>query len=276
MDTSPDFEIKIVDYRNIIKVIKDTYDYDFSEYALIAFKRRLERVIQLHNFKYTDSLITKLREDKPFFQLFLQEVAVESTEMFRDPSMWRYFRDELFPLLLSENFKFKIWLPNCVSGDELFSLCILLSENGWIDKCEIIATCQNDRIIDFIKSGAFRSYKVEVSNDNYARYQGKGMLSDYYKRNSEQYVRESSLIKNVNFIKQSINFDNLPQDVRLILCRNQLIYYTQGLHDRTLKLYFNSLMTGGYLVLGVKEQVGLISSRYYRVINEHESVYKKI
>jgi chemotaxis protein methyltransferase CheR len=271
-----DFEIKIVDYRNIIKVIKDTYGYDFSEYALISLKRRFERVIQLHNFRYTDSLIAKLREDKLFFQNFLQEISVESTEMFRDPSMWRYFRDEFFPMLLADNFKLKIWIPNGVSGDELYSLCIMLHENGWLQKCEIVVTCLNDQIIDVIKKGSFKSYKVEVSNDNYARYQGKGLLSDYYKKTNDQYVRDSSLIKNVSFIKQNINFDKPPQDVRLVLCRNQLIYYTQGLHDKILKVFYDSLMTGGYLALGVKEQVGLISSRYYKVVNELESIYKKI
>lgn len=87
IDLALDFEIGIVDYRNIIKVIKESYDYDFSEYALISLKRRFERVIQIHNLKHPDLLIEKLREDSNFFNYFLQEIAVESTEMFRDPSL---------------------------------------------------------------------------------------------------------------------------------------------------------------------------------------------
>jgi len=275
MEFSLEFEIGILDYRNIIKVIKETYDYDFSDFALTSLKRRFERIIQLHNLKHTDLLIERLREDKVFFQIFLQEIAVESTEMFRDPSLWRYLRDDLLPTIFKDNYKPKIWLPHCVAGDELYSLAIVLKEMGLINNTEIIATCLNDLIIDFINSGAFRHYKTETSNENYARYQGTGKLADYYQVRGEQAFRDSSLIKNVHFMKQNINFDNSPQDIKLILYRNQLIYYTQGLHDRILKVLYDSLISGGHLILGTKEQVGMICSKYFKLVNEAESVYKK-
>ena len=275
MEYSIEFEIGILDYRNIIKVINETYNYDFSDYSLTSLKRRIEKSIQNHNIKHVDILIERLHDDKLFFNQFLQEIAIESTEMFRDPSFWRYLRDELLPLIFKDIYKPKIWLPSCVSGDELFSLAIVLNEESWLNKTEIIVTCQNDLIIEQIKKGTLKSSKIDVSNDNYTRYQGKGQLTDYYSIIGEQAIRDSSLIKNVNFIKQNINFDNSPQDIRLILCRNQLIYYTQSLHDRVLKVFYDSLIVGGYLVLGAKEQVGLISSKYFRMINEPESVYKK-
>jgi Methylase of chemotaxis methyl-accepting proteins len=145
-----------------------------------------------------------------------------------------------------------------------------------MNQVDIVTTCLNDLIISRIKSCIFRNYKIEVSEDNFARYQGKGKLSDYYQRINDQAIRDSSLIKNVHFIKQNINFDNSPQDIKLILYRNQLIYFTQNLHDKSLKVFSDSLITGGHLILGVKEQVGLISAKYFRLINEAESVYKKI
>ena len=92
-------------------MINETYDYDFSDYALTSLKRRIERLIQFHNIKHPDLLIERLRDDKAYFQRFLEEIAVESTEMFRDPSLWRYFRDELFPLIFKDNLKIKIWFP---------------------------------------------------------------------------------------------------------------------------------------------------------------------
>jgi chemotaxis methyl-accepting protein methylase len=101
-------------------------------------------------------------------------------------------------------------------------------------------------------------------------------LSDYYRKSNDQAIRDTSLIKNVHFIKQNINFDNSPQDIKLILFRNQLIYFTQNLHDKTLKVFSDSLITGGHLILGVKEQIGLLSAKYFKLINEAESVYKKI
>ncbi len=121
-----------------------------------------------------------------FFRHFCRKYAVESTEMFRDPSLWRYLRDELLPSLLCDGCKLKIWMPLSVSGDELFTLTILLIEQGWIDQVEIVTSCLNDLIIDRIKSGLFRNYKIEVSEDNYARYQGKGKLSDYYHKSNDK------------------------------------------------------------------------------------------
>jgi len=276
MEYSIEYEIGILDYRNIIKVINETYNYDFSDYALTSLKRRIERSIQNHNIKHVDIFIERLHDDKVFFNQFLQEIAIESTEMFRDPPFWRYLRNELLPQIFTDIYRPKIWLPSCFSGDELFSLAIVLAEETWINKADVVVTCQNDLIIEQIKKGLIRNYKIEVSNDNYTRYQGKSQLTDYYTMKGEQAIRDSSLIKNVSFIKQNINFDNSPQDVKLILSRNQLIYYTQSLHDRVLKVFYDSLMTGGHLALGVKEQVGLISSKYFRIVNEAESVYKKI
>ncbi len=276
MENSLEFEIGIIDYRNIIKVIKETYNYDFSDYALISLKRRFENVIQKHNFKYHDLLIEKLRHDEVFFQNFLKEISVESTEMFRDPALWRNLRDELLPKIFQENLKPKIWLPFCISGDELFTLAIILKELNRLENAEIIATSINDLTINDIKKGNFQSFKTDVSRDNYIRYQGKKQFSDYYNVNGEQVVRDNSLIRNVNFIKQNINFDNSPQNITLILCRNQFIYFTQTFHDKTLKVFYDSLTTGGYLVLGIKEQVGILSSKYFRLINDTESIYKKI
>jgi chemotaxis protein methyltransferase CheR len=276
MDFSHEFEIGIVEYRNIIKVIKDTYGYDFTDYALTSLKRKFEQAIQMHRLRHTDDLIDKLREDKVFFNIFLQEISFESTEMFRDPSFWRCMRDDILPSLIKENYSKKIWLPSCVSGEELYSLAILLKESGWEGSFEIIASCLNDLIIERIKKGSFKLTKTEVSSDNYERFQGSASFSDYVKLNGEQVIRESSLIKNVQFIKQNINFDNSPQDVKLIIYRNRLIYFTQSLHDRVLKGFHESMVPGGMLVLGIKEQVGSISSKYFRLINVEESVYKKI
>jgi chemotaxis protein methyltransferase CheR len=276
IELSLEFEIGIVEYRKIIKVIKDTYDYDFSDYALTSLKRRFERCMQLHRLRNADLFIEKLREDKVFFQIFLKDISIESTEMFRDPSFWRYMKDDLLPMIFKDNYRPKIWFPSCVSGEEIFSFCIILKENGWLNNCDIIATCLNDAIIDQVKSGFFRNTKVDVSSDNYNRYQGMLTLKNYMSVIGEQVTRDISLLKNVNFIKQNINFDNAPQDVKLIICRNQLIYYSQGLYDRVVKIFHDSLILGGFLTVGNKEQIISVHERNFRVINEEESIYKKI
>ena len=271
-----EFELGIIDYRIIIKTIKDVYNYDFSDHALTSLKRRIEIFCSRYGIKQTDILISRLREDANFFQSFIKEISVEATEMFRDPSLWRYLRDELFPIILSDNYKPRIWLPSCISGDELFSLLIILKEQSLLDSFDIYASCYNDLCLNQIKSGILKSNKIEVSNDNYERIQGKFKFNDYYSIVNDQAMRDTSLLKNVRFLKQNINFDHSPQDIKLILCRNQLIYFNQGMHDRVLKIFYDNMVTGGYLMLGVKEQVGQISSNFFKLVSEAESIYKKI
>lgn len=271
-----EFEIGIVEYRSIIKSIKDLYNYDYSDYALTSLKKRIERVIILHGLKNSELLIDRLREDSAFFQQFLRETAVESTEMFRDPSMWRYLRDQLLPQLANNNYKPKVWFPSNVSGDELFSFLILLKEQGWSDSFEVYATYFNEVSLEQIKKGFLKGSKIEVSNENYTRFQGKSRLFDYYTLKNDYALRDTSLIKNVQFVKQNINFDSSPQDIKLVIFRNQLIYYNQNLHDRVLKLFYDLSNTGSYLILGAKEITGSISAKYYKLINEEDSIYKKI
>ena len=122
-------ELGIVDIREIIKNILSKYGYDFSEFALTSFKHRLEKLIIKNNLSGVDGLLKKLKNNKEFFDIFLHEISVPSTEMFRDPSLWRWLRDELFANINEKNLtRFKIWFPNSVSGGELYSLAILLRE----------------------------------------------------------------------------------------------------------------------------------------------------
>jgi chemotaxis protein methyltransferase CheR len=269
-------EIGIVDTRNAIRIIQDIYQYDFSDFALSSFKRRLERIIDLHNMKYCDTLVTRLREDRKFFDQFLFELTVDSTEMFRDPSLWRLLRDELFPRLFSSPGNLKIWLPSCVSGDELYSLIIVLKESGWLERAEITASCLSERSIETIRSGLFKLNKLDVSKDNYQRFQGNSSFSDYYTRGHDQAFRNPDLVKNVTFFKQDLGFANSPHPVDMIIFRNQLLYYNQGLQDKITASMYNCLVPGGYLITGVRERVNSSDEqRLFRLVSEHESIYRK-
>ncbi|HEY9125426.1 MAG TPA: CheR family methyltransferase [Bacteroidales bacterium] len=269
-------EIGIVEYRSVIRAISETYGYDFSEFALTSMKRRIENFISAFNLRSVEALIDRLKNDKQYFQTFLKSISVESTEMFRDPSFWRTLRDQLLPLILSKVARPRVWFPTCVSGDELYTFCIVLSESNWLDKFEIIATYSNDLSLKQIQSGQFDGHKYDVSSDNYERYQGNGKIRDHFISAEIKFQRNTSLIKNVHFIKQNVNFDNSPTDVKLIIFRNQMLYFTQPLQDKVLTKLYNSLGQGGFIAIGVKEQMGMISSKYFRAINESENIFKKI
>jgi chemotaxis protein methyltransferase CheR len=270
-------ELGIVDIREIYKTVKEVYNYDFSQYAMTSFKQRLERLIIKNNISNAENLIYKLKNNPEFFDLFLYEVSVPSTEMFRDPSLWRWLREEYLPEAIEKSIsKYKIWLPNSVSGGELYSLSIVLHELNLFEKVSILATTTSNKSIEYIKEGKYDLKKIEVSNENYKRFQGSSDLTDYYTMDRYYAFRNTALIKDVEFNKQNINFDDSPQNVKLILFRNNLIYFNPSLQEKTLQHMYNCLSAGGYLILGIREKIrNLNIIKDFEIINEAEGVYKK-
>ena len=270
-------ELGVVDIREIYKVIREVYDYDFSQYAMTSFKQRLERLIIRNNISNAENLINKLKNNPEFFDLFLFEISVPSTEMFRDPSLWRWLREEFFSAAIEKSIgKYKIWLPNCVSGGELYSLTILLNEMGLLDKVEIFATTISNKSIEYIKEGKYDLKKIEASSENYSRFQGNIDFQDYYKLDRYYAFRDTAFIRDIEFKKQNINFDDSPQNVKLILFRNNLIYYNPSLQEKILQHMHSCLSAGGHLILGIREKIrSLAIIGDFDIINETEGVYKK-
>jgi chemotaxis protein methyltransferase CheR len=271
-------ELGIVDIREIVRIINKVYGYDFSNFALTSFKYSLEKVIAQNGLLNAENLFRKLSEDTTFFDKFLNDLFVPSTEIFRDPSLWRWLREEFFPNIASRHFdNFKIWLPQCVSGSELFSLCILLKEIDLLDKVKIYASACSNESINYISSGKYPLKKLEVSIENYKRFQGATSLESYYKIVNNEVIRNVSLISNVEFIKDDITFSKAPQNVKLILFRNVMIYYNPTLQNHILEKMNQSLSAAGHLVVGIKESIKAanIASNYFELINTNESVYKR-
>lgn len=271
------YEIGIVETRNVIKSILDTYGYDFRDYALTSFKRRLEQIIMNNGFKDADGLISRLTSNKDYFETFLHEITPETTEMFRDPSLWRTVRDELIPdLMKGSSTKPKLWVAAFDSGEELYSLAIILKEMGLLSDVQLYASAISDKAIEKIKSGRIDSKELEVNDANYLRFIGKRNFSDYYKNDNGQIILDSSLIQGVNFIKLNTVFDNAPGGIKLILFRNQMIYYNQILQDKVLYQITNSVVPGGYLAIGVKETLeNTNTSNKFTLFNDLDKIYKK-
>jgi chemotaxis protein methyltransferase CheR len=270
-------ELGIVDIREIIRALKSDYDFDFGNYALTSFKQRLERIMVMNNIGSADKLIGKFRDETGFFDTFLHELTVPATEMFRDPSLWRWLREEYFPVAIDKNTaRFKIWLPGCVSGAELYSLIILLSESGLMEKVQIIASCLSDKSIEIIKTGSYDLKKMEVSEENYKRFNGSKELSAYYKIDKNCAFRDRGIIEHVEFRKLNVNFDNAPQNIRLILFRNSMIYFNSTQQEKVLKIIYDSLSVSGHFIIGIREKISGMSMGWdYEVVNETESVYRK-
>ena len=146
-------EIGIVDTRNILKSISERHDLDFKNHALTFFKRRLEHILDTYRLRGPDVLVDKIKNDPEFFEFFLKEVCIETTELFRDPSLWRYLKDKFLPGLLRGANRFKIWFPEVSSGEELYSLAILLNEMGHLDKVRFVVGSISQLRLDELQKG---------------------------------------------------------------------------------------------------------------------------
>lgn len=271
------YEIGIVDTRTIIKNLLDDFGYDFSDYALTSFKRRLESIIIRNGLKDADGLIGRLSNDKQFFQQFLYELVPDTTEMFRDPSFWRVIRDEVIPeVMKGASTKPRIWVAALDSGEELYSLAIILKEMGLLENVQLYASYISERNVQRIKDGRIDLKNIETNEANYQRLNGKNTYSSYYKSDGITATFDTSLIAGVNYISQKTIIENEPNATKLVLFRNQMIYHNQILQEKNLQILSNSIAAGGFLAIGVKETLeNTNTSNKFTQFNDNEKIYKR-
>lgn len=270
-------ELSVVDTRTIIKVIKEKHQFDLSGFAHTSLKYRLAKLMVQYKMQEVNTLLARLEDQEGFFDTMLHDLLVSSTEMFRDPSLWRWLRESYFPSISDKmTGNYKIWLPLCVDGLELHTMAIVLKELDLLDKVKIIAGTLSNKSIEVIKEGMIPLNKYDISVENYKRYQGVANFNDYVELYDYHVLRDRSLIRDVEFVKQNKLFENPPTNVKFILFRNHCIYFNPAMQEQLLIDLHNNLSATGLFVLGAKEKIKNIeSSDSYDLIDEGESVYKK-
>ncbi|WMN10719.1 protein-glutamate O-methyltransferase CheR [Marivirga salinae] len=270
-------DIEISDLRRITELVKEQYRYDFTNYAMSSFRRRILRIMELYKFGSADLLIKRLKDDKSFFDEFIAEITVNVTEMFRDPPFWRELRDNVIPNILLNHNTISIWHAGCSSGEEVFSMAVLLKEMGILDKAKIIATDIDKVILEKAKKGHYSMKNMELNEKNYIRFEGKNNFKDYFKEENGKAVMDKSLIQNVSFREHDLVQGVVFNKFDLILCRNVMIYFNQNLQNEVLKKHHESLFKYGYLVIGSKESlIWCEIANKFIVVNNEEKIYKKI
>jgi len=268
--------IGILEIRKINALLKEKFNVDFSNRATTYYKRRLSFVLGKYRFKSFDSLLDKLEHDLNFLDVFLSDMTVPVTEMFRDPSLWRVLRKHVLPSV-RDQLSYKIWLPECSTGEELYSLCIFLKEEEVLDKVSIYASSSSMDMINQAKLGVFKQNREDVNSANYDRAKSKKSLSDYYSDRNGKIQMETSLISRVNFSRVHDFERDGVKGVKMILFRNNLLYYNKTYQNVLINDLHESLLPGGFLILGNKEQLNCIEPDHkFRVFNESEKIFQKI
>lgn len=269
-------DIDIVDLKKITDLVQTKYGYDFRNYAMSSFKRRMLRILELKNLTI-ESLLKKLNEQPGFIEEFLDELTVNVTEMFRDPGFWRILRDEIIPGILLNHKTFKIWHAGCSSGEEVLSMTIMLKEMGILQDVQLFATDLDVNILEKAKSATYPIKNMELNEKNYIRYEGKKSLKEYYKEEGGKAIFDKELMQNVTFRKHDLVKGEVFNKFDLILCRNVMIYFNQSLQNDVLKKFHEGLFKYGYLAIGSKESlIWCDVANKFLVVNNEEKVYKKI
>ena len=244
-----EFEIEL---KLLLEAINLKYNYDFRHYSSASMKRRIVQGLNRLRCNTLSELKEKILRDSECFYELLQSLTVSVSEMFRDPSYFLALREEVIPHLRTYP-SLKVWVAGCSTGEEVYSLAILLQEEALLERTIIYATDINPRCLEKAEKGVFELEEVRKISQNYMKSGGKHLLSDYYISAFDSVKFSNDLRKNITFADHSLATDSVFSETHLISCRNVLIYFDRELQERALGLFQESLCKNGFLGLGAKE-----------------------
>ena len=259
----------------LIDLVKKVQGFDFSSYSKASLKRRLARIMMLKKLGFYE-LKHMLINDPHFFQWFLEEVTVNVTEMFRDPSFYKALNTQVIPYLSSFQ-HIRVWSAGCSSGEEVYSLAIILNESGLNAKSFIYGTDINTEMLDEARKGIYSLRKIKSYTENYQLCNLPGSLTDHFTIMYDAASIHSELKQNTLFSIHNLVSDNVFNEFQMISCRNVFIYFEAELQQKLLDLFYKSLCPLGFLCLGSKETIRFPDFKSkFKVINQKENIYQKV
>jgi chemotaxis protein methyltransferase CheR len=251
------------------------YGMDFRGYARMSLRRRVWNMVQAQRLESISALQARVLHDSVMMQELLQHLSVNTTTMFRDPSFFVAFRERVVPHLFSAPFV-RIWHAGCSTGEEVYSLAILLVEAGLYERSRIYATDMNAAVVERAKSGIFPLEHMREYTSNYQRAGGKAAFSDYYTANYDHAIFRASLRKNIVFAQHNLVSDGTFNEFNVVLCRNVLIYFGTDLQARVHRLLHQSLRRFGILALGRGETLRhTVIENDYDEVDIEERLYRR-
>ncbi len=271
-----DNELEEIEIQLLLEGIYQYYGFDFRDYSFPFLKRRIWNRIRSEKVSSISGLQERIFQDPYVMKKVLNDFSINVTEMFRDPSFFLSFRKKIVPLLRDLPY-IRIWHAGCSTGEEVYSMAILLHEEGLYEKTRIYATDINDRVLDIGKRGEFSLKRMQLYTKNYLAAGGKRAFSEYYTAENETAAFHSFLTKNVVFAEHNLVTDRSFNEFHVIICRNVMIYFNKTLQNRVYNLLNESLSVSGILGLGSKEGIKFSSiANFYKEVDTHDKLYRKI
>ncbi|WP_127588576.1 CheR family methyltransferase [Paenibacillus koleovorans] len=276
LDDSSTDELTNMEIDLLLEGLYRWYGFDFRQYVRASLRRRVLNRMRLDRIPTVTALLNLVLHEPGYVDRLLGDFSIKVTEMFRDPSFFRAFRYNVVPQLrhLSE---IRIWHAGCATGEEVYSMAILLQEEGLADRTKLYATDMNEKAIEAAKRGAYPLKQMQTFTKNYLDSGGTNSFSEYYTTDHKQAYFDASLREHVMFAQHNLVTDGSFNEFHVILCRNVLIYFDAALQSQVHNLFHGSLSTGGFLGLGSKESILLLHhASVYEEFVPTERIYRKM
>ena len=271
-----DVETENIEIQLLLEAIHLKYDYDFRDYARASVKRRIIHRKNLAGIATIAEMQHRVLHDIAFFERLLLDLSINVTEMFRDPPFYAALRREVVPILQTYPF-IKIWHAGCSTGEEAYSMAILLKEEGLYDRTQIYATDFNNMVLQKARDGIYSIEHIKDYTQNYQRAGGKTSFVEYYTAHHDSIIMDRSLKKNIVFANHNLETDGVFGEMQVVLCRNVLIYFNRTLQNRVIRLLHESLCQYGLLCLGSKETLRFSDlAQAFVEVAADEKIYKKM
>ena len=268
-------KLEDIEYGLLIDAVYKRYGYDFRQYAWPSIIRRLNNYLSASGYKYISQVIPDLLRNESMFDDFINIMSVSVTEMFRNPFVYSEFRNNIVPKLASFP-RLNIWHAGCSTGEEVYSFAILLKEEGLYDRSTIYATDFDNISLNKAEEGIYSVESIRLGTENYRKSGGKRSFSEYYHSRYGKAIIDSALKEKIIFSSHNLASDGVFNEMHLIVCRNVLIYFNNELQNQVLKLFSDSLIHNGILVLGNKEDIMFSDvGNDFDVLGKKQKIYRK-
>lgn len=262
--------------QSLLDAVAERYGFDFRNYARASVMRRIRTLVRASDLASVSELHAKVLDDSAWFERLVLALSITVSAMFRDPVFYVAFRANVVPLLRTYPYV-RIWHAGCSTGEEVYSLAILLEEEGLYERCRIYGTDMNDAALKRAKAGVFPLRWMQHDTANYTKAGGTGYFSDYYTASHDHVVFRAGLNKHITFAEHNLVTDESFNEFNVILCRNVMIYFNKTLQDRVHRLLYASLGMFGILGLGDKESLRLTPHEgQYEDLDPKARLYRKV